>query len=273
MKGSRKTKEKIEENKNEILRKDETETDFDGKNLASASLKLNAALKPNNQSQKAFQFQSRSESKTMSGEPHQRILAAPFKCSLSKCGVDISSSTLLAHFMKFHQITVRSVEWNEKILLMVALPEDFPELEVNICLGVLALKASNVNHFNVLLPDHCKSQVNELPIVIMACRGNYNKMFDKQCDVPDPEGDFLAIWLNMPITDGKKIHATLTVHNEELTMSLSSLVLIRNVNATQNFLKFMEAERNFLMLHYGFLGELAGNGNIYVEISMNENLM
>lgn len=207
-------------------------------------------------------------------------LAAPFKCPLSKCDEIISSSMLLSHFIKIHQRDENSVDFkeiqeNEKISLMVSVTNDYLELDRNICLGVLAYKTDKVmNHSNALLSYDYEDFEEHLPILIMACRGNYIKMFDSEADYIDPDADFLAIWLVMPETSSKqKLLTTITVHNEELTKSLSKLVSVRHSSSFQDVRSLIQQETDFLIVNSGFLNEIASNGSILVEISVIENIL
>ena len=207
-------------------------------------------------------------------------MAAPFKCPLSKCDENISSSLLLSHFITIHQRDEHSVDFkeiqeNEKISLMVSVTRDYLELDRNICLGVLAYKMEQLEHHsNVLLSHDYEEFESHLPILIMACRGNYIKMFDKKAEFIDPEADFLAIWLVMPETLNKqKLLTTITVHNEEVTKSISKLSSVRNANLFQDVRMLIQHETDFLIVNSGFLNEIANDGSILLEISVAENLL
>lgn len=206
-------------------------------------------------------------------------MAAPFKCPLSKCDETISSSLLLSHFIKIHQRDENSVDFkeikeNEKLTLMVTASPDYLELDKNICLGVLAYKLKQLKHHsNSLLSHDYEEFESHLPILIMACRGNYVKMFDSRAEFIDPEADFLVIWLVMPETMNKqKLNTTVTVHNEELTKSLSKLFSIRYANKSQDTGFLVQHETDFLIVNSGFMKEIANNGSILVEVSVSENL-
>lgn len=207
-------------------------------------------------------------------------MAAPFKCPLSKCHENISSSLLLSHFIKIHQREENSVDFkeiqeDEKISLMVSVANDYLEMDRNICLGVLAYNMEQVKHHsNALLSHDYEEFENHLPILIMACRGNYIKMFDSEAEFIDPEADFLVIWLVMPETLTKqKVLTTVTLHNEELTKSISKLISIRNANSSQDARMFVQHETDFLIINSGFLNDIANNGSVLVEISVAGSLL
>lgn len=218
----------------------------------------------------------------MISEASEISMAAPFKCPLSKCSETISSSLLLSHFIKIHQkddVDIKEIRENEKTSLLVSVSRDFLELDRNICLGILVYegKPENLreNHSNAMLSREFVNYDRHIPILIMACRGNYVKMYEEDADAfIDPDADFLAVWLVMPETSVKqKILATVTVHNEELTKSLSSLMQVRNASNSQDVREFMETETDFLIVNQGFLEEISTNGNIFVEIAITESLM
>lgn len=207
-------------------------------------------------------------------------MAAPFKCPLTMCDESISSSLLLSHFITVHQrddhsVDFKDVQENEKISLMVSMTRDYLELDRNICLGVLAYKmGKSEQHSNVLLSHDYEEFESHLPILIMACRGNYIKMFESEAEFIDPEADFLAIWLVMPeILSKQKLLTTITVHNEEVTKSISKLLTVRNANSFQDIRMLIQHETDFLIVNSGFLDEIASDGNILVEISVAENLL
>lgn len=207
-------------------------------------------------------------------------LAAPFKCPLSNCEENLSSSLLLSHFLKIHQREENSVDFKEikekeNISLMVSVTDDYLELEQNVCLGVLAYKARHVKHHsNVLLSHDYEQFKTHLPILIMACRGNYIKLFESEAEFIDPEADFLILWLVMPETSSKqKLSATITVHNEEMTKSISKLISIRNADLTQSARLMIQEETDFLIVYSAFVNDIADSGSILVETSVSENLM
>lgn len=206
-------------------------------------------------------------------------LASPFKCPLTTCDELISQSLLLSHFMKIHQhdedsVDFKEVQEKEKISMMVSVTGEYLELDKNICLGILAYKMDLISHSNALLSRSQEEFEAHLPILIMASRGNYVKMFEDDADFIDPDADFLAIWLTMPETKSKQnLNATLTVHNEEYSKSISKLVQVRCASSSQDVCEFMHQETDFLITNAAFLKELTTNGSILIEISVIENLL
>jgi hypothetical protein len=205
-------------------------------------------------------------------------MAAPFKCPLSTCEETISASMLLSHFMKIHHhdenVDLKEVQEKEKISLLVAVTDKYLELDQNVCLGILMYNMNSTKHSNVLLSKQHEYYEHHVPILIMACRGNYVKIYDNDADFIDPEADFLALWLLMPEQfNNMKLFATMSAHNEELTKSLSSLIQVRKVKDSQEVREFMEAESDFLTINAGFLKQISTDGSIFVEISIAENLL
>jgi hypothetical protein len=211
--------------------------------------------------------------------PESSPLAAPFKCPLSSCTENISSSLLLSHFIKVHQrddnsVDLKEIQEKEKTSLKISLSDDYLEIDKNVCLGILVFRMDHVKHSNVLLTKQHEFYEKHFPILVMACRGNYVKMMDNEADFFDPDADFLIIWLTMPETSTKKkIFATLTAYNEEQTKSLSTLIRIRNAKDSQNVEDFITTETDYLVINAGFLQEIASDENILVEISIAENFM
>lgn len=204
------------------------------------------------------------------------FLSTPFKCPLTKCEENISPSLLLSHFMKVHQrddnsVDLKEVQENEKISLIVSVTDNFLELNKNICLGVLAYETDSAAHSNVLLAKQHEPFEQHLPVLIMACRGNYVDLLDNEADFIDPDANFFAIWLLMPEVGNKKLHTTLSVHNEQLTKSISTLIQVRGSNETQDIRQFMEDKTDFLIINSGFLKDISNNGNVFVEIALAEN--
>lgn len=213
----------------------------------------------------------------MSGDSAESSLSEPFKCPLTKCHEIISPSLLFSHFLRTHQkeddkVDVKEVDEGEKISLFVSVAPDYLKLDKNVCLGILAYQLDD-KHSNVLLTPFYQAFETHHPILIMACRGNYVKMYEEEPDFLDPEADFIVVWVIMPTNSKRKLMATLTVHDENLTKSLSSLVHVRNASASQNFLEFMQTDADLLIINSGFLEDISSMSNIYVEVSIAENLL
>lgn len=211
----------------------------------------------------------------MFGNSLQHSMAAPFKCPLSKCSEIISSSLLLSHFIKVHQkddVDIKEIQEKDKTSLLVSVAGDFLELDRNICLGILVYEFTSANHSNALLSREFENFDRHLSILIMACRGNHLKIFEEY-EFADAEADFLAIWLVMPdTTNEQKLLASVTVHNEELTKAISSLVQVRKASNSQDVREFMQTETDFLIVNQGFLEEISSSGSILAEIAITENL-
>lgn len=176
--------------------------------------------------------------------------------------------------MKVHQkddVDIKEVQEKDKTSLLVSVTEDFLELERNICLGILVYEYTSANHSNALLSREYENFDRHLPILIMACRGNHLKRFEGDAEFIDPDADFLAMWLVMPETTSNLL-ASITIHNEELTKSISSLVKVRNASDSQDVCEFMETETDFLIVNQGFLNEISNSGTIFAEIAISENL-
>lgn len=209
----------------------------------------------------------------------ENSLAAPFKCPLTKCRENISHSLLLSHFLKVHQreedsVDFKEIKENEAVSMMVTVTGDYLELDKNVCLGVLAYKMVHSKHSNALLSSEYAEFGDHLPILVMACRGNYVKMFEDDSDFIDPDADFLSIWLLMPEVQKKqKLFSTITVHDANVTKSLSKIFQIRHANDSQDVVKFMQKDTNFLTVNSGFLKKISDNENIFIEILVTENLM
>ena len=207
-------------------------------------------------------------------------LAAPFKCPLTNCRDNISTSLLLSHFLKAHQheddcVDCKEVQESEKTSLMVTVSSDFLERDKNVCLGILTYKMNiDQPHSNVLLSPAFENFENHLPILIMACRANYIKMYDEQADFIDSDADFLAVWLLAPETGAKqKLFATVTFHDEEFTKSQSSLINVRSASSSQDVQDFIDSETDFLTVNSGFLNDISSEGRIFIEVSINEILV
>lgn len=205
-------------------------------------------------------------------------MAAPFKCSLSKCEENVSSSTLLSHFLIVHQheengFDLKDIEEKEKTTLKFSVTDEYLELDKNLCLGVLMFNAVEVNHSNELLPKPYEYLDRHIPILIMACRCNYLKIFDNEDESIDPDADFLVIWLAMPETIcNKKLLSTITVHNKNFSKSMSSMTQVRSANNTQDACQFMQTESDFLIVNAEFLKKICSNGNVFLEVSVAEDL-
>lgn len=74
-------------------------------------------------------------------------------------------------------------------------------------------------------------------------------------------------------TKNQKLFCTVTVHNEEFSKSLSSLISVRNAESSQSVQEFIESETDFLTINSGFLNDIASNGTILIEVSITENLL
>lgn len=208
------------------------------------------------------------------GDFKENSMSAPFKCPLTACNQILSSSMLLTHFIQTHQrdennVDIKEIEQEEKTSLIVA--GDFLKVDKNVCLGIMTYSIEEKKHSNVLLMRDFKHLENQLPILIMACRGNFVKMMDSESEFIDPEADFVIIWLLSPETTIKhNLHATVTVHDEEFKKSLSSFVQVRSPNHSQNVRDFLDTATNFVTIHSGFLKQISTDESFMVEISIFE---
>lgn len=215
----------------------------------------------------------------MIGDCLENFLAAPFDCPITACSQIVSSSMLLTHFIQTHQrdenaVDIKEIEENEKISLVVS--REFLKIEKNVCLGILAHKIENEKHSNALLVSNYKHLEHQLPILIMACRGNYIKMLVTESEIDDPESDFVVIWLMAPkLTSSesnprRKLSATITVHDEDFKKSLSTLVQVRSACDSHNIHEFIGKETNFLTVDSGFLNEISSDDSFFIEILISE---
>ncbi|CRL07255.1 CLUMA_CG020235, isoform A [Clunio marinus] len=225
----------------------------------------------------------------MDEKKSEKKFAAPFKCPLTRCEENISSSLLLSHFMKVHHhedngVDLKEIQEKEKISLIASINEENLQIDRVVCLGILAYRndekaeggiarSTMKKHSNALLSKQHEFYETHLPILIMASRGNYVKMYASNNEFIDPQANFLTIWLLMPEIMETKLVATVTVYNEELTRSLSSLIYVRKANDTQNARDFMRTEMNCLTINSGFLEQISNEDRIFIEISIEENLL
>lgn len=208
------------------------------------------------------------------GDSLENSMAAPFKCPLTKCKENVSNSTLLSKVHKHvdNGIAVKEVKAGEKVSLRVPMTDAYLEIEKNVCLGILVNGMEEVKHSNELLSMESENYQHHIPILIMACRGNYVRLFNDDADFIDPDANFLTLWLVMPETESKqKISAKLTVFDEDLKKSLSSLIRVRHAKDPQEVRQFMQTETDFLTINSGFLHRITTKEKIYVEISDVEN--
>lgn len=203
----------------------------------------------------------------------------PFKCPLTTCDENTSSSLLLTHFMTSHHhdggsIGLKEIQENEKVSLLVSVTdEEYLAYDKNICLGILVYKMPRYKQSNGMLADGFKEFTEHVPILIMTSRCNYVKMMDDETDFIDPDADFLAVWLAMPdVASDQKLFATLTIHNDECTKSMSSLVQVRKASDPQDVQDFIDEGSDFLVINSGFLKKVSTSGSIFIEVSITENL-
>lgn len=200
-------------------------------------------------------------------------MEAPFKCPLSNCSDNVSSSTLLSHLLKVHKqvengISLKEFKAGERISLMVPMNESYLELGKSVCLGVLVCSMEKAKHSNELLSVEYEDYQHHVPVLIMACRGNYIMMFESDDAFVDPHADFLALWLVAPqIKSKKKIAAKLTIFDRDVKTSSGSLLQIRHSQDSQDIKQFMHSDTDFLLVNSGFLQRLTQNRNFFIEIS------
>lgn len=194
-------------------------------------------------------------------------LPTPFKCILSDCNEPITIATIITHCMTAHHVDFQEVESKEKISMFVATSENYLEYGKNVCLGSVGLKLRKTkeNHYPEYYP-------NPLPILIMACRNNYQRVFGKKKDF-SLNADFLSFWIVMPEMKVPKLSAIITVYDDDQIFSLSASVKVRSITSNQEIEKFAHTETNQLIINNGMLNKLSKDDAIFLEIILNESLL
>lgn len=206
----------------------------------------------------------------------QSCSIAPYRCIVSNCNELLCSSTVLSHFLAIHQksdaVEFQEILLNEKILMLASVHSEFLQLNQNVCLGVLGVRLNVDDHCNSLLKDDYTRFSHHIPILIMACRGNYGEMYSKNSTY-DPNNDYVCFWLVTPeLKNSRKLHAILTVHDEEQNNSVSSTMDTRRINSCQRVNEFIHNETDFLIIRAGMLQNIANDHSIFLEVIIKENL-
>lgn len=206
----------------------------------------------------------------------QSCSTAPYSCLVANCHELLCSSTVLSHFLTIHQknnVEFQAVDVDEKILMVVSTHESFLQLNQNVCLGVLGVQFNKFDHFNAMLKDEFKIFSHHIPVLIMACRGNYGEMYASRNY--DSSGDFVCFWLITPQlkNDRRRLHAIITIHDEDLNNSLSSSMDTRRIDSTQRVDEFMHNETNFLIVNAGMLHNITNEDSLFLEIIFKDKLL
>lgn len=204
----------------------------------------------------------------------QSCSTAPYRCVVADCNELLCSSTVLSHFLTVHQknnVEFQAVDLNEKVLMVVSTHESFLQLNQNVCLGVLGVQLDKCDHSNAMLKDEFKIFSHHIPVLIMACRGNYREKYAGPNY--DSSSDFVCFWLITPqLKNARRLHAIITIHDEELNNSLSSSVDTRRIDSTQRVDEFMHNETNFLIANAGMLQNITVDDSLFLEVIFKENL-
>lgn len=209
----------------------------------------------------------------------QSCSTAPYRCIVSNCNELLCSSTVLSHFLAIHQksdnVEFQEISLNEKILMVASTHDSFLQLNQNVCLGVLGVRLLNMDdHCNALLKDDYTRFSQHIPILIMACRGNYGEMYSSSTYDHNPNNDYVCFWLVTPeLKNSRKLHAILTIHDEEQNNSVSSTMDTRRINSGQKVNEFMHDESDFLIVNAGMLKNIANDHSVFLEVIIKENLL
>jgi Domain of unknown function (DUF4729) len=205
----------------------------------------------------------------------QSCSTAPYRCVVANCNELLCSSTVLSHFLSIHQknnVEFQAVDVNEKILMVVSTHESFLQLNQNVCLGVLGVQLNKSDHSNAMLKDEFKIFSHHIPVLIMACRGNYGEKYASRNY--DSSSDFVCFWLITPqLKSARRLHAIITIHDEDLNNSLSSSMDTRRIDSTQRVDEFMHNETNFLIVNAGMLHNITIEDSLFLEIIFKDKLL
>lgn len=192
-------------------------------------------------------------------------LSIPFKCPLSCCSEDVSSSSLLVHLIQVHQIAVREVKTDEKTTLIVN--PNYLQIGESVCVGILALNSQNIRSKNALLSFEHRHLEFHFPILIMAACDNYERLYGDENEFFNPEANFLTFWFASPTME-TKLSASITLHDECLKKSLSSLITVRKAEISQKTEDFVPFETDHLTSNFGVIQSISSSMEIQVEVSI-----
>jgi hypothetical protein len=106
----------------------------------------------------------------------------------------------------------------------------------------------------------------------MACRGNYGEMYSSK--TYDAASDYVCFWLVTPeLKNSKKLHAILTLHDEDQNNSVSSSVDTRRINSSQKVSEFMHTETNHLIINAGMLEKIVNEDSLFLEVIIKESIL
>lgn len=206
----------------------------------------------------------------------QSCSTSPRRCIVANCNELLDSSTMLSHFLTTHQksdnVEFQSIQLNEKILMVVSVHESFLQLNQNVCLGVLGLRLDGRDgHVNVLLKDDFAPFTHHIPILIMACRGNYGEIHSSP--TYETNNDFVCFWLVTPeLKKPQKLSAILTIHDEEQHNSVSMSIDPRKISGCHQVSEFMHSDTDFLIVNSGILQNIVNDDSLFLEVIVKKNL-
>lgn len=201
----------------------------------------------------------------------QSCPTAPYRCIVSNCNDLLCSSTVLSHFLAIHQkkdnVEFQEIQLNEKILMVASIHESFLLLNQHVCLGVLGVQLNMDGYCNALLKDEYARFSQHIPVLIMACRGNYCST------IYDSSNDYVCFWLVTPeLKNSRKLNAIMTVHDEEQINSISTSMETRNIiDDCQQVNEFILNDTNFLIVNAGMLQNIVNDHSVFLEIIVKEN--
>lgn len=204
----------------------------------------------------------------------QSCSTAPYRCIVSNCNDLLCSSTVLSHFLAIHQesdnVEFQEIQLNEKILMVASIHESFLLLNQNVCLGVLGVRLNMDGYCNALLKDEYTRFSQHIPVLIMACRGNYGEMYSSS--IYDSNNDYVCFWLVTPeLKNSRKLKAIISIHDEEQINSISSTMETRKIDNCQRVNEFIQNETNFLIVSAGMLQNIVNDHSVFLEIILKEN--
>lgn len=219
-------------------------------------------------------------------ESLKNISRSPIQCPVKKCNQTVGLTFVLLHFLRDH-IQDYPVDCQEifhgKQSVMLFKEQIFEHCE-NLCLGMLVYGGHLENpdsrpglcgicRPNSFLFGNNQCLVNHLPIVIMACKTSLSYLIEDKtlaeqlADPSDRSKDILIIWLSAMETTCL-MHCTITVFNEDMSTSRSTIVEIRNLRDSQEPMTFLSKEANYLVLSRGEIDLLSSDGNKPIKIEI-----
>ena len=204
-------------------------------------------------------------------------LAMPFMCILPDCKESLTNSTIVSHFCSLHRVDFQEIAFNEKILMMVSTEDNFLTYGHSVCLGIVGIRNKCQERDDISSSSSIKDIEhfpNPFPILIMAKRSNYQQILeiDSGDREVDKNSDFLMLWLSMPKVNDHKLHAILSVYNEDYSTSISKSVNVKYITDNSNISEVINGS-NHLIINSGILKKLSSDDSIILEIILKENLL